>query len=132
MEFYWVLVGQAYTLALRNVVFTGALSQRQLNACYHAATVFLCMSEHEGFCAPLLEAMHHDIPVIAIDAAAIPETLGGAGILFHKRDYPLIAETIGRLAHDTALRESVLAGQRRRLAAYRSRDFEAELKALLF
>ena len=126
-----LLLGQAYALELKRVVFTGSLGQAQLNACYRTASVFLCMSEHEGFCAPLLEAMYHDVPVVAVGDAAIPETLGGAGILFAERNYPLIAETIGRLVRDTALRESVLARQRRRVDEYRARDFAAELRAAL-
>lgn len=126
-----MLLGQAYTLALKRVVFTGAVSQPELNACFRAATVFLCMSDHEGFCAPLLEAMHHDIPVLAMDNAAVPETMGGAGVLFHERNYPLIAETIAQIARDPALREAILAGQRKRLAAYKARNFEAELMAAL-
>ena len=126
-----LLLGQANTLELSRVVFTGTLSQPQLNACYRTASVFLCMSEHEGFCAPLLEAMHHDVPVVAVAAAAVPETLGGAGVLFRDRDYPLIAETLGRLVRDPALRASVLERQRRRVADYRARDFAAELRAAL-
>ncbi len=129
--YHTLLLGQAYTLDLRRVIFTGGVTQAELNACYRAATVFLCMSEHEGFCAPLLEAMHHDVPVLAIADAAVPETLGGAGVLFHERNYPLIAETIGRIARDPALREAIVAGQRKRLAAYRARDFEAELRTAL-
>ena len=127
-----LLLGQAFTLGVRRVIFTGAVPQPDLNACYRCATVFLCMSEHEGFCAPLLEAMHHDLPVVAVGDAAVPETLGGAGVLFHRRDYPLIAETIGRIAKDPALRQSIIEGQRRRLAAYRARSFGDELKAALF
>ncbi len=129
--YHTLLMGQAYTLDLRRVIFTGSVTQPELNACYRAATVFLCMSEHEGFCAPLLEAMHHDLPVVAVGDAAVPETLGGAGVLFHERNYPLIAETIGRIARDPALREAIVAGQRKRLAAYRARDFEAELRTAL-
>lgn len=126
-----LLLGQAYALGLKRVVFTGPLPQAQLNACYRTASVFLCMSEHEGFCAPLLEAMHHDVPVVAVAAAAVPETMAGAGILFRDRDYPLIAETLGRLVHDPALRAAVVERQRKRIAAYRARDFEAELRAAL-
>ena len=126
-----LLLGQAYAMELKRVVFTGALGQAQLNACYRTASVFLCMSEHEGFCAPLLEAMYHDVPVVAVAAAAVPETLGGAGVLFRDRDYPLIAETLGRIVHDDAFRAAVLERQRRRVADYRARDFEAELRAAL-
>lgn len=126
-----LLLGQAYALELKRVVFTGALGQAQLNACYRTASVFLCMSEHEGFCAPLLEAMYHDVPVVAVAAAAVPETMAGAGVLFRDRDYPLIAEMLGRLVHEPALRAAVIERQRRRIAEYRARDFEAELRAAL-
>lgn len=129
--YHTLLLGQANALELKRVVFTGTLSQADLNACYRAATVFLCMSEHEGFCAPLLEAMHHNLPVLAIGDAAVPETMDGAGILFRERNYPLIAETIAEVAHNPALRQSILEGQRKRLASYQARNFEAELKAAL-
>lgn len=126
-----LLLGQANALELRHVFFTGALDQAHLNACYRKASVFLCMSEHEGFCAPLLEAMCNDVPVVAVAAAAVPETMAGAGVLIRDRDYPLIAETMGRLVHDPALRAAVIERQRRRIEAYRARDFEAELRSAL-
>ncbi len=129
--YHTLLLGAANTLELQRVVFTGTVSQAELNACYRAASVFLCMSEHEGFCAPLLEAMHHEIPVLAMAAAAVPETMGGAGILFRQRDPALIAETLGRVVRDATFREAVLKRQRQRLQAYISRDLEAELKAAL-
>lgn len=129
--YHTLLLGAVHALELKQVVFTGAVSQAELNACYRCASVFLCMSEHEGFCAPLLEAMHHDLPVLAIDAAAVPETLGGAGILFHDRNPALIAETLGRAVRDAAFREAVLARQRQRLSAYLGRDFAAELRSAL-
>ena len=126
-----LLLGQAYVLALKRVVFTGPLGQDQLNACFRTASIFLCMSEHEGFCAPLLEAMYHDVPVVAVAAAAVPETMGGAGVLFRERNHALIAETMGRLVHDSKLRASVVERQRRRIAEYRARDFSSELRAAL-
>lgn len=129
--YHSLLLGAVHALELKRVVFTGAVSQAELNACYRCASVFLCMSEHEGFCAPLLEAMHHDLPVLAADAAAVPETLDGAGILFHERNPALIAETMGRAVQDPAFREAVLARQRQRLRAYLDRDFAGELHAAL-
>ena len=74
----------ACRLGLQDVLFTGAVPQAELNAYYAAAAVFLCMSEHEGFCIPLLESLAHDVPVVAFAAAAVPETLDGAGILFRE------------------------------------------------
>lgn len=129
--YHTLLLGAAYALELQRVVFTGAVSQAELNACYRTASAFLCMSEHEGFCAPLLEAMHHDIPVLAAASAAVPETLGGAGILFPERNHALIAETLGRVVRDAPFRAAVLEKQRQRLNTYRNRDLDRELREAL-
>jgi len=129
--YHTLLLGAVHTLELQRVVFTGTVSQAELNACYRSASLFLCMSEHEGFCAPLLEAMHHDLPVLAVASAAVPETMGGAGILFQDRNPALIAETMGQVVRDEALRNAIVQRQRRRLEAYLSRDLGSELKAAL-
>jgi len=129
--YHSLLVARARELGIRDLRLLGAVSQPQLNACYATAHAFLCLSEHEGFCAPLIEAMLHDVPVLARRAAAVPETLAGAGVLFDSPDFPLIAETLGRILHDAPLRQAVLARQRLRLAAFRARDPDAELRAAL-
>ena len=126
-----VLEARARELGMRDSLFLGAAPQASLNACYRAAQVFLCMSEHEGFCIPLLEAMRFDLPVAARACAAVPETLDGAGVLFAEADYPLIAETLARLAQPGELRDGVLAAQRARLARYQARDLGAELRRLM-
>ena len=113
------------------VVFTGFLKPAELNACYKTASAFLCMSDHEGFCAPLLEAMHWDVPVFADAQAAVPETLAGSGVLFDGANSAEIAETILRVVRDPALREAVLRCQRARLARFNARDIWAEISALL-
>ena len=118
-------------LALSNVELTGALPQPALNACYRSAHVFLSMSEHEGFGIPLLEALVHDVPVLAYAAGAVPETLAGAGVLFREKRFDLVAEMLGRLARDAALRAAVLARQRERLQLFEHRDLAAELRAHL-
>jgi glycosyltransferase involved in cell wall biosynthesis len=100
---------------LGHVVFTGQVSLSELVALYRAAHLFVCMSEHEGFCVPLLEAMHHDVPVIARAEGAVPETLGDAGVLVRERNFPVIAEAAHLLVTDEDLRESVLRRQRERL-----------------
>ena len=127
--YYSTLLAQARALALRDVQFLGPLNQPQLNACLSVADVFLCMSEHEGFCVPLLEAMVHDLPIVALKRAAVPETLGNAGIQFESPDFALIAETIRTLRSDDRLRKGVIARQRERLRAYRERDAARELRA---
>ncbi|TAN35606.1 MAG: glycosyltransferase [Verrucomicrobia bacterium] len=120
-----------HELALVNVELTGNLPQAQLNACYRSAHVFLSMSEHEGFCIPLIEALVNDVPVLAYAAGAVPETLAGAGVLFREKRFDLVAEMLGRLVHDAPLRAAVLARQRERLASYENRDLAAELRAHL-
>ncbi|MBN1673858.1 MAG: glycosyltransferase [Kiritimatiellae bacterium] len=118
----------ARELDLQNVLFPGSVPQTELNGYYRSAHLFLCMSEHEGFCIPLLESMVHDVPVLAYDAGAVRETLDGAGILLRDKAYDAIAELMGRLSRDRTLRSAVIEGQRRRLAAYEARDLGRELR----
>jgi glycosyltransferase involved in cell wall biosynthesis len=96
-------------------VFTGPVPDEDLATYYRHAAVYVSLSEHEGFCAPLLEAMAADVPVLAYSAAAVPETLGGAGVQFAPKDLEHAAELAGALAFDDDLRAGVIAGQRRRL-----------------
>jgi glycosyltransferase involved in cell wall biosynthesis len=110
------------------VVFTGHVDHDDLLACYSAARVFVSMSEHEGFGVPLIEAMLLDVPVLAYRAAAVPDTLGPAGLQFCEKRIPEVAELAHLLASDAHLRGAVLAGQRRRLADFAPAAVEAALK----
>ncbi len=127
-RYYYLLLAQARDLGLGNVHFAGAVPQAQLNAFFMCADLFLCMSEHEGFCIPVVESMVHDVPVLAYAAAAVPETMDGAGVLFAEKEYEAVAEMMGRLTTDVDLRTSVIAGQRQRLQRYRERDLQTELR----
>jgi glycosyltransferase involved in cell wall biosynthesis len=98
--------------------FTGPVPDAELAAYYRHAHAYVSLSEHEGFCAPLVEAMAMDVPVLAYGAAAVPETLGGAGVSFAPKDLEVAAEWLGRLVYDQALRDAVLDGQRRRRRAF--------------
>jgi glycosyltransferase involved in cell wall biosynthesis len=99
-----------------HVHFLGAVGLREgLGGFYRAATLFLCLSEHEGFCIPLVEAMTFDIPVVAYRSTGVPYGMDGAGVLVNAKHYGLIAELIGVLVEDANCRNRVLAGQRRRL-----------------
>jgi len=122
-----LLLTQVRDLKLEDVVFTGSIPQAQLNACYRSARVFLCMSEHEGFCIPLVESLVHRVPVLAYSAAAVPETLGGAGVLFHEKRFEAIAEMMGQLVSNESLRQAVLVRQDARLTAFKARDLGSEL-----
>lgn len=130
-RYYRLLMTRVRELGLADVRFTGSIPQAELNACYRSASLFLCMSEHEGFCIPLIESLYHGVPVMAFAAAAVPETLDGSGILFREKSFEAIAEMMGRVCRDTALRDAVVRRQSERLAAYRGRDLAAELKAHL-
>ena len=109
------------------VWFTGPVPDADLAAFYRWADVYVSLSEHEGFCVPLVEAMAADVPVLAYAAGAVPETLGGAGVLFSPKDLELAAETMAMLVYDRPLRESILAGQRRRLEAFAPARLETQL-----
>lgn len=130
-RYYALLRTKAADLRLQNVVFAGSVRPEQLRACYRTASVFLCLSEHEGFCIPLIEAMAHGVPVLAHAAAAIPETLDGAGVLCREKNFAAIAEMLGRLCDDAPLRQSVIAGQRARAERYFAQDIPALWRATL-
>ena len=95
--------------------FTGPVPDGDLRAFYRWADVYVSLSEHEGFCVPLIEAMAADVPVLAYAAGAVPETLGGAGMLFSPKDLEYAAELMAMLVYDRDVRRAVIAGQRRRL-----------------
>ncbi len=108
---------EIYSFELRQLVeelrlkgfvnFVGSVSDDELQGFYEASDIYLCMSEHEGFCVPLIEALHHGLPVIAFSSSAIPETLGSGGILLDEKDPLKTALIIKNLLSDTALRSSL-------------------------
>lgn len=118
-------------LSSAEAVFLGHVPHDELLACYRAARVFVSMSAHEGFGVPLVEAMLMDVPVLAYGAAAVPDTLGGAGVQFDSKRLPELAELAHTLTRDEALRAQVLAGQRRRLLAFAPAAIEARLRSYL-
>ncbi len=130
-SYHAYLVTLAREWRLENVIFTGSIRQAELNACYRSSHLFLCMSEHEGFGIPLIESMVHDLPVLAYATAAVPETMDGAGVLFHGKEMDQIAEMMGKLVHDAPLRGAILGGQRERIQRYEGRDLAAELRTYL-
>ncbi len=132
-------VGPTYTQHLERVVSaTGARNvvmggrpQPELNDAYRAASVFVCLSAHEGFCLPLLEALHFELPVIARRAGAVPETLGDAGVLIEDEDLPIVAELIDGCVRDEALREELRRRGRERLTSFEPVDTERGWRELV-
>lgn len=120
-----------YQMPPDRFLFTGAVSDIDLATYYRMADVYTSLSEHEGFCVPLLEAMAADVPVLAYASTAVPDTLGGAGVQFFPKDLEMAAELLGELAYNDALRARVIEGQRRRLADFGDARIRRELEALL-
>lgn len=102
-------------LGLEGVVFPGSVSSERLAAYYQESDMLVCLSEHEGYGLPLVEAMRARLPVVAYDAGAVGETLGGAGVLVRTLDPQILAEVVGRVASDLELREQIVRGQEERL-----------------
>ncbi|MEK6629684.1 MAG: glycosyltransferase [Acidobacteriota bacterium] len=111
-------------------LFTGPVPDDELGVYYRASSVYISMSEHEGFCVPLLEAMAADLPVLAYASTAVPDTLGGAGVQFAPKDFEQAAELLGVLAFDDGVRASVIDGQRRRLNHFLGGRIEDDLRQL--
>jgi L-malate glycosyltransferase len=111
--------------------FTGPVPDEDLAAFYRWADAYVSLSEHEGFCVPLIEAMAADVPVLAYAAGAVPETLGGAGVLFDPKDLELAAEMLGTLVYDRPVRDRVIDGQRRRLQDFTPLRVQEQLAQVL-
>jgi glycosyltransferase involved in cell wall biosynthesis len=117
-----VLVTLTAEMNLHRARIPGWLTPEQLAAHYRRADVFVTLSEHEGVCVPLLEAMSFDVPVVARVYSAIPETMGDAGLLLPAEDDPLlVAEALGEVLGAPTLRSELIRRGRRRV-----RDFDVE------
>jgi glycosyltransferase involved in cell wall biosynthesis len=114
-------------LGTPDVHFLGHVSNEELSALYDVADVFLCASEHEGFCVPLVEAFHKRVPVIAYAATAVPATLDGGGVLYDTKDPHQIARLIDAVVDDARIEEAVLAAQDDALERLQRRDFAGTL-----
>lgn len=101
------------------VTIVAGLSDAELAAHYAGADVFVCLSEHEGFCIPLLEAMRHEVPVVALAAAAVPETAADAAVLLPEKDPHLVATTVARLLDDQPTRNRLVRAGLARVAEHR-------------
>ncbi|HZT67894.1 MAG TPA: glycosyltransferase family 4 protein [Acidimicrobiales bacterium] len=101
-----------------SVDFAGSVSDAVRSSYFRGADVLLCLSDHEGFCVPLLEAMYNGLPIVAYASSAIPETLQGAGILLDSKEPVVVAAALHRVLSDEALRSRLVEAGRRRLADF--------------
>jgi glycosyltransferase involved in cell wall biosynthesis len=118
------LVGR---LGASHVHFIGHVSDKELVAFYESADLFLCASEHEGFCVPIVEAFYKQVPVLAYAATAVPSTMDGAGVLFEDRDPIHVATLMDAIVSNTALQDQIVDGQLAAVDRLRSKDFAGTL-----
>lgn len=113
------------------VNFTGPLSDSEIQALYQNSSVYLGMSEHEGFCVPLIEAMHYGLPVLAYDCSAVGETVGSGGILFKEKRYPELAQLIAKIAEPGNFRTNLIAQGKAQVAGFGFEAFKMRFSKLL-
>jgi len=126
-KYLTLLTSLVAQLGTPDVHFLGHVSNEQLSAMYDVADLFLCASEHEGFCVPLIEAFYKRVPVLAYAATAVPATMDGGGVLYHSKDPVEIARIMDAILSDTAIQEAILGSQDAALQRLRHRDFAGTL-----
>ena len=114
-------------LGTKNVIFTGHIKFNEILAYYHLSDLFLCQSEHEGFCIPLAEAMFFQKPIVAFDSSAIAWTLGDGGFILKEKNSLLTAGVINRILTDASLKEEILRLQNERLADFQHEKIKKQL-----
>ncbi len=114
-------------LGTPDVHFLGHVSNEELTALYDVADLFLCASEHEGFCVPIVEGFYKRVPVVAYAATAVPATMDGGGVLYGTKDPLDIARLMDAILDDPRLYDAVLATQDAALQRLRGRDFGGTL-----
>jgi glycosyltransferase involved in cell wall biosynthesis len=115
------------TLGVQDVHILGQVTNEALTAIYDVADLFLCASEHEGFCVPLIEAFHKRVPVLAYASTAVPATMDGGGVLYDHKDPNRVAALMHALVADHSLVDSVLGAQDAALDRLLARDFDGTL-----
>jgi glycosyltransferase involved in cell wall biosynthesis len=104
---YYLAVRQTAREQKAKCDFLGLVTQEDLNALYRIADALLVVSEHEGFCVPILEAFHFKVPVVALAAGAVPETANGGALLFQDKKPEIVAGLIQKVLSDNRLRKSL-------------------------
>jgi len=112
---------------IENVGFLNHVTDEELDELYRNSDIYICMSEHEGFCMPLIEAMNYEIPVVAYKATAIPDTMGDAGVLLESKDPKYVCEKIDKIFEDESYRKQLIEGQNRHIDSYIRDDYEKKL-----
>ena len=115
------------TLGLEHVHFAGHVSDAELIAYYEVADLFLCASEHEGFCVPLIESFYKQVPVLAYAATAIPATMDGGGVLYHTKDPLHVAALMDAVLSNPDLQDAIVDAQLDAVDRLQAKDFDGTL-----
>ena len=129
--YYQKLMEHIARLQVQDVIFSGHIAFDEILAYYTVADLFLCMSEHEGFCVPLVEAMFFEVPIIAYNACAVPNTLGGSGCLVESKDFEDIAKKMNSILMNRATIAEMIQNQNRRLADFDNQVVTKEILSCL-
>ena len=101
-----------------SVEFVGSAGFPEMLAYFSVADAFVCLSEHEGFCVPIIEAMEVGLPVVAFRSSAVTETVASAGILLEDKDPLAVAAAVEVLLSDPGRRQAAVEAGRRRAADF--------------
>jgi glycosyltransferase involved in cell wall biosynthesis len=114
-------------LGTPDVHFLGHVSNEELTALYEIADLFLCASEHEGFCVPLIESFYKRVPVLAFAATAVPATMDGGGVLYETKDPFEVARVMAAILDDADVEDAIVASQDAALDRLLRKDFAGTL-----
>ncbi len=126
-KYLTMLHGLIARLGTPDVHFLGHVSNEELTALYDVADLFLCASEHEGFCVPLIESFYKQVPVLAYAATAVPATMDGGGVLYDTKDPFEVARLMAAILDDGDVEEAILASQNAALDRLLEQNFAGTL-----
>jgi glycosyltransferase involved in cell wall biosynthesis len=126
-KYLTMLHGLVARLGTPDVHFLGHVSNEELTALYAVADLFLCASEHEGFCVPLIESFYKQVPVLAYAATAVPATMDGGGVLYDTKDPFEVARLMAAILDDADVENGVVASQDAALERLLAQDFGGTL-----
>jgi len=116
-----------YRLLNDRFIFTGPVPDEELAVYYRHAAVYISLSEHEGFCVPLIEAFYKQVPVLAYAATAVPATMDGAGILFDTKDPAYVASLMDAVLSNVDLQDALVEQQLDAVDRLQAKDFDRTL-----
>lgn len=130
-NYYTYLQEHVKMLGAQNVTFTGHITFEEILGYYHVADAFLCMSEHEGFCVPIVEAMFFKIPIVAYAGTAVPDTLGSCGMLLKTKKTAEAAEALDIVLNDKNYIETLKLRETEHIKDFGRKTIEAKIFDIL-